>query len=224
MIYAEVVRCFDALHWTRSFLRVEFVDKNSVFFGWAAVRLSKSLRFNWSNFQRFLFWFDAHNILNIQSVGIPQKSHIWPTHLRHLTMFITASQSKMDWIHQPDRVDLSLGTRDSQYVTLVKNAYFVIADSLGCKWSVAPAFFFFRSLQRASSAFLVCSNFLIFDDALWILHVFQLMIEARYEPPEAWRFIIAPIFSFHSNYKLTQKIVEFLWLYLFYFSVFLLGF
>ena len=142
MIYAEVVRCFDALHWTRSFLRVEFVDKNSVFFGWAAVRLSKSLRFNWSNFQRFLFWFDAHNILNIQSVGIPQKSHIWPTHLRHLTMFITASQSKMDWIHQPDRVDLSLGTRDSQYVTLVKNAYFVIADSLGCKWSVAPAFLF----------------------------------------------------------------------------------
>ena len=76
MIYAEVVRCFDALHLARSFLRVEFVDKNWVFFRWAAVRLSESFRFNWSNFQRFLFWFDAHDILNIQSVGIPQKFHI----------------------------------------------------------------------------------------------------------------------------------------------------
>ena len=88
-----------------------------------------------------------------------------------------------------------------------------------------PCLLFFRSLQRASMLYLPCLLKLsIFDDALWILHIFQVTIEARYKPSETWRFIIAPIFSFHSNYKLTQKIIEFLWLYLFYFSVFLLGF
>ena len=61
----------------------------------------------------------------------------------------------------------------------------------------------------------------IFDDALWKLHVFHVPIEAHHKPSEAWRFIIAPIFSFYSNYKLTQKIIEFLCLYLFYVSVFL---
>ena len=64
----------------------------------------------------------------------------------------------------------------------------------------------------------------ILNDAFWTLHVFEVTIEARYKPSETWRLIIAPIFSFHSSYKLTQKIIEFLWLYLFYFSVFVLGF
>ena len=52
-----------------------------------------------------------------------------------------------------------------------------------------------------------------------ILHVFQVTIEARYKPSEAWRFIIAPIFSFHSNLYNPLRI-KVLWFYLFYFSVF----
>ena len=51
VIYAEVIRCFDALHWARSFLRVEFVDKNWVFFGWS-VPPSESFRFYRSNVPR----------------------------------------------------------------------------------------------------------------------------------------------------------------------------
>ena len=52
-----------------------------------------------------------------------------------------------------------------------------------------------------------------------ILNVFQVTIEARYKPSEAWRFIIAPIFSFHSNLYNPLRI-KVLWFYLFYFSVF----
>ena len=43
-------------------------------------------------------------------------------------------------------------------------------------------------------------------------------------PQNSLDAFLAPCYSRNSNYKLTKKIVEFLWLYLCYFSVFSLGF
>ena len=92
--------------------------------------------------------------------------------------------------------DIYIGTRDSQYVTLVKDSYTsssLIASASNGLFPL-PSFFqeFATSIQRLSCLLKLS----IFNDALWILHVFfQVTIEARYKPSEAWRFIIAPIFS-----------------------------
>ena len=88
-----------------------------------------------------------------------------------------------------------IGTRDSQYVILVKDSYTsssLIASASNGLFPL-PSFFqeFPTSIQRLSCLLKLS----IFNDALWILHVFQVTIEARYKPSEAWRFIIAPIFS-----------------------------
>ena len=85
--------------------------------------------------------------------------------------------------------------------------YFVIADSLGFKWSVSPAFFFSRVCNEHLGPFLFAQTLDLQRCSLNTVF-FQVTIEARYKPSEAWRFIIAPIFSLTVTINSLRKLLS----------------